>query len=398
MTELRILALFGSAALFGAERANIEVLHALKVQGAEVLCLIRDESWSTVIPTELDARGIPWRKVPYVEQWRRSRAHIVLLRGPFAFLIANWKLLGAVQDFKPTHIHAFGQLFVANFWLGLTLVHTPIVFRAGDEPALHNRFWRATWRYVIRRTSRFVANAKFVAQSLQASGVPAHKITVIYNTPPARPGLQQRARLELELPAGSHAFAYIGQISEHKGPDMLIDAFRELAADFPQARLLLAGRISEWEGDTWARALRDATRADPLIGERVTFLGQIEDVPGLLARCEALIVPSLFEDPSPNVVMEAKQAGKAVIAFARGGLPELIEHGVDGLLCREATKSALVQALRAYLENPAMAREHGAAAAVTSTRFGNARFGASWREVYATATLDPRRETVATAP
>ena len=69
------------------------------------------------------------------------------------------------------------------------------------------------------------------------------------------------------------------------------------------------------KGTLWARALRDATKRDELIAERVTFLGEIEDVPGLLARCDALVVPSLFGDPSPNVVMEAKQAGRAAIAF-----------------------------------------------------------------------------------
>jgi len=380
----RILALFGSAILLGAERANIEALAALKEHGCDVLCLIRDEEWSTLVPPALEARGLACKKVPYIEHRLPGRALHTLARNPAAFVRANWNFLRIVREYRPTHIHAYGQLFVLNFLIGLNLIRTPMVFRAGDEPTLHNWFWRATWRFVVRRTARFVANAEFVARSLRANGVTAEKITVIYNTAPARPS-PPRTALELQLPAGTRAFAYIGQISEHKGPHVLIDAFRELASEFPQARLFLAGRISDWEGDAWARALRDATRADPLIGDRVTFLGQIEDVPGLLAQCEALVVPSLFDDPSPNVVMEAKQAGRAVIAFPRGGLPELIDDGTDGLLCREATKSALVQALKTYLEHPAMAQEHGAAARIR-TRFGNTRFGASWREVYATTT------------
>lgn len=393
----RILALFGSAILLGAERANIEALAALKEQGCDVLCLVRDEKWSTLVPPALEARGLAWKKVPYIEHRLPGRLLHILARNPVAFLRANWNFLRIVREFRPTHIHAYGQLFVLNFLIGLKLIRTPMVFRAGDEPTLHNSLWRASWRFVLRRTTRFVANAEFVARSLRASGVPAEKINVIYNMPPARPN-PPRAALELQPPATARAFGYIGQMSEHKGPHVLVDAFRELAADFPQARLLLAGRISDWEGDAWARALRDATRADPLIGDRVSFLGEIEDVPGFLARCEALVVPSLFDDPSPNVVMEAKQAGRAVIAFPRGGLPELIEHGADGLLCREASKSALVQALKTYLENPAMARAHGAAAAVTGTRFGNDCFGTNWREVYANATREMRRDTVVTTP
>jgi glycosyltransferase involved in cell wall biosynthesis len=394
---VRVLVLFGSVVLFGAERGNLETLAALKRGGAEILCLISDEPWNTVVPPAFDERGFVWRKVRYVHICWGLSWYNLLWGNPYRFIKANMAFLRAVREFKPTHIHAYAQPFIANFFWGLVRTGTPLVFRAGDEPTLHNWFWRVVWRFVVWRTARFVANSQFVARSLHASGVPADKITVIYNAPPARPSLH-RAALALQLPATARAFAYIGQISEHKGPHVLVEAFRELACDFPQACLLLAGRISDWEGDAWARALRDTTRADPLIRGRVSFLGEIEDVPGLLARCEALVVPSLFGDPSPNVVMEAKQAGKAVIAFPRGGLPELIENGVDGLLCREATKSALVQALKAYLENPAMAREHGAAAAVTNKRFGNARFGASWHEVYATATRDARRISLASIP
>jgi len=377
----RILVLFGSAVIYGAERGNLEALMALRAQGAEVLCLIRDETWNTIVPPALDVRGIAFRKVPYVEQWRSGRVHVVLLRGPWAWFTANWRFLKAVRDFKPTHIHTYGQLFVANFALGLILVRTPLVFRAGDEPVLHNAFWRMMWRYVVKRTVKFVANAEFVARSLRASGVPPEQITVIYNVPPGRPEVAQR-RLTLHLPQNARVFAYIGQIAEHKGPHILVAAFRKLALDFPNVHLLLAGRISAWVGDAWARELRDATVQDQLIGQRVTFLGEIEDVPTLLERCEAVVVPSIFDDPSPNVVMEAKQAARAAIVFPCGGLPELIDHGIDGLICREATEMALVESLLMYFSNAELSAKHGAAARATSGRFGKADFGKRWAKIY----------------
>jgi glycosyltransferase involved in cell wall biosynthesis len=376
----RILVLFGSAILLGAERANIEALAALKEQGCNILCLIRDEKWSTLVPPALEARGLAWKKVPYIEHRLPGRLFHILARNPVAFLRANWNFLRTVSEFRPTHIHAYGQLFVLNFLIGLKLIRTPMVFRAGDEPTLHNCFWRATWRFVVRRTTRFVANAEFVARSLRASGVPAERITVIYNRPPARPSLTSGG-LALPLPEKARAFAFVGQIAEHKGPHLLVAAFRELADEFPNVHFLLAGRISEWRGD-WARTLRDSTAQDPVVGHRVSFLGEIEDVPSLLARCEALVVPSLFNDPSPNVVMESKLVGRAAIVFPRGGLPELIEHGIDGLICREPSTGALVEALRTYLADPGLSAAHGKAALATSGRFGNAQFGKRWAEVY----------------
>jgi glycosyltransferase involved in cell wall biosynthesis len=115
------------------------------------------------------------------------------------------------------------------------------------------------------------------------------------------------------------------------------------------------------------------------------FLGDIEDVPALLARSEVLVAPSLFEDPSPNVVMEAKQAGRACIGFPRGGISELIEDGVDGFICYDATVEALAFSLRKYCENPLMAAQHGSQALCSINRFGHTKFADRWSEVYARA-------------
>jgi glycosyltransferase involved in cell wall biosynthesis len=386
--RLRILVLFGSAVIFGAERGNLEALVALRAQGAEILCLIRDEFWCTEVPLALDARGIPWRKVPYVEQWRRSRTHIVLMRGPWAWVVANWRFLRAVHEFKPTHIHAYNQLFAANFLPGLMLVSTPLVFRAGDEPTCHNAFWRATWRYVVKRTSRFVANSRFVARSLVGHGVDERRISLIYNAPPSRPGHDPGGG---QSPAADrNHIVFVGQVAEHKGPHLLIEAFKSIAMDFPNVRLVLAGRIDAvWEGDAWARALRNRTIADEQFRGRVRFLGSVADVPSLYAASSFVVVPSLFDDPAPNVVVEAKQAGRAVIGFPRGGIPELVEHGVDGVVCAEASVAALASALRQYLKDPDLARRHGEAARLSLARLEIPQFGWKWRAVYRAAEARP---------
>lgn len=380
----RILVLFGSGVIFGAERGNLEALIALKAQGAEILCLIRDETWSHIVPPALDARGIAWRKVPYVEQWRRSRAHVILLRGPWAWLTANLRFLKAVREFKPTHIHAYGQLFVANFMPGLWLTKTPLVYRAGDEPTLHNAFWRATWHFVVGRTSRFVAISKFIKNSLTEAGVPSDNIEVIYNVPPTR--FESSPGLELSiLPAEGRVVTFLGQVSEHKGPHLLLQAFRQIAPLYPDARVAIAGRISEWEGDAWARSLRDTTQNDPILGDRVHFLGLIEDVPGLLGRSEFLVMPSIFQEPLGNVVMEAKLAGRATICFPNGGIPETVQHNVDGLVCETSTSEDLADAICKYLGDPELPRKHGIAARQSLESFGISEFGVRWQRVYARA-------------
>jgi glycosyltransferase involved in cell wall biosynthesis len=375
----RILALFGSGLLLGQERGNIEALAALQEQGCEVLCVIRDEAWSVLVPAALDARGLRYVKAPYIEHRLPGRMRYIVFRNPIAFARAQWRFLRIARDFRPTHIHAFNQVYVLNFLFGLACLKVPMIFRAGDEPTVHNAIWRMLWRFVVRRTDAFVANSEFVARSLRAHGVASDRIAVIYNLPPKRI-LQGEPQAS---PGDARpGVAYVGQVSEHKGVHLLVEAFRAIAARFPDARLVIAGRISDWSGDAWPQRLRDDTLGDPVIGTRVRFAGEVHDVPGLLSASTVHVAPSLFDDPSPNVVMEAKQAACPSIVFPRGGMPELVADGIEGIVCREATAHSLAGALTRYLGDRALARRHGEAALASLERLGVDRFGPRWLKVY----------------
>lgn len=384
MEHPRILALFGGAVLFGQERGNIEALVALKGEGCEVLSLIRDDSWSIHIPPALDARGLKWVKVPYIEHRMPGRLHYMLLRNPIAFLRANWGFLSIAREFRPTHIHAFNPLYVLNFLIGLLLIRKPMVYRSGDQPILHNWVWRALWRFVVRRVDQFVANSRFVAKKLVETGVSDDQVTVIYNLPVKRTYIDDFPK-SFDVPSNKLKIGFVGQLTEEKGPHLLIEAFRIIAQHHDQVHLLIAGRVSDWKGDEWARQLRDGVVHDALIESRVTFLGYVENIPALLDVCDILIVPSLMQDPAPNVVMEAKQAGCPAIVFPRGGMPEMIEHSVDGLVCSEASVTSLVAALKIYIDNPDLIIRHGKAALASLERLGTPEFARRWLDVYGSA-------------
>ena len=159
-----------------------------------------------------------------------------------------------------------------------------------------------------------------------------------------------------------------------------MEAFCSIADQFPDAHLLLAGPVSDdYLGHAWARAVRARAKADPRAGLRIHFLGQVEDIPQLLAASLCLAAP-LLNEPSPNVVMEAKAAGRPAVGFARGGVPELIQHGVDGLLCSAPTAPALADALATYLQDEGLAAAHGAAALLSLKTLGIEDFDQRWIE------------------
>ena len=77
------------------------------------------------------------------------------------------------------------------------------------------------------------------------------------------------------------------------------------------------------------------------------------EVDGRLRRAAALIVPSIWEENCPMIVLEARAAGTPVIAARRGGLPELITDEVDGVLCEPTDPAAIAAAVRRLAGDPA---------------------------------------------
>ncbi|HYE46147.1 MAG TPA: glycosyltransferase family 4 protein [Caulobacter sp.] len=382
VSQMRILALFGAVAIYGSERGNLEVLAALRDQGAKVLVVVSDADYAAEAGEYIRARGFETVAAPFfvpprpdypINPWTTLPVHLVR---------AARRFLAIHREFRPTHIHAGTQLYVLNFMPALALVRTPLVYRCGDAPILHNLVWRLTWRFIARRTARFASVSRYIAGLMARAGAPAERIEVIYSRPPQR----TTGAAPIPPPAGQ-TIAYVGQVTEKKGIAVLVQAFERLAADYPEARLLVAGRISEWIGDRWGWELKRRVEADPLIAGRVEFLGQVEDVPGVFARSLIAVAPTLSEEPMGNVVMEAKQAGRASIIFRAGGFPEVVRHGVDGFICEEKTSEALEQALRGYLDDPAAAARQGEAARASLSALGVEDFAARWGAIYADAAL-----------
>lgn len=381
--QIRVLALFPGVVKYGAERANLEALNALVENGAQVQLLAHDAPWGAEVREDLLAQGYDLALSPYITPPRPDYPINPWVRFPWIMVRASLAFLKARRRFRATHVLASTQIAVLSVLPALMLTRTPLVYRCGDKPITHNRMYGLVWRFINRRAAAFVAVSEFIARKMREAGTPAERLQVIYSRPPARGRVAPFDATQVE--PGRFNVVYVGQINATKGADKLVEAFGRLAARYPNARLLMAGRISEWVGDAWARELRDRTLADPALADRVRFLGYLEDVPGLLAHAGVTVVPTVTDEPLANVVMEAKLAGAPTIVFPSGGLPEVVEDGVDGSICAARTVEALAAALETYLDDPAEARRRGAAARASLKRFGVDAFADRWTAVYRAA-------------
>jgi glycosyltransferase involved in cell wall biosynthesis len=144
-------------------------------------------------------------------------------------------------------------------------------------------------------------------------------------------------------------FVFAGDLSRDKGIQVLLEAYAQLHPVHPSAPLLLAGRSpggAPWQLPAGAR-----------------WLGEIphHEVLGLFRSARAVVVPSIWPDPCPTVVLEAMAAGRPVIAAASGGIVDMVLSGQTGLLVAPGDFSALAEAMSAVLSDPDAAAALGVA-------------------------------------
>jgi glycosyltransferase involved in cell wall biosynthesis len=144
----------------------------------------------------------------------------------------------------------------------------------------------------------------------------------------------------------------LGRLHPNKGIDVLVRAATLLSPGQAGLRVLIAG-----DDDPGAPGERDRLEAmvagTPLAG-RVEFLGFRERVDELIARARVYVQPSRFE-PQGLAILEAMAVGVPVVASGVGGVPEVVEDGVNGLLVPPDDPASLAAAIDRLLTDSALA-------------------------------------------
>jgi glycosyltransferase involved in cell wall biosynthesis len=158
---------------------------------------------------------------------------------------------------------------------------------------------------------------------------------------------RQRMLRGLALPRNARVVGTVGRLSREKGHDVLLDAFRILKGEVPEAFLVIVG-----EGDLRDFLMKRATQLG--IEASVRYLGARRDVPELLKVMDVFALSSLWEG-LPLVLLEAMAAGVPVVSSAVGGVPEAVGHEREGLLVPPSDPEALAAALVRILTDSTLA-------------------------------------------
>jgi len=232
--------------------------------------------------------------------------------------------------------------------------------------------YRRLFCALANRISCFVAVSKVAAQSLLKLGIPSDKVVVIYNGI-ADSVAGQAGRSENRTPV----IGIVGQIGSWKGHEDLLEAFQMLLRTQPSAQLHIFGRA----GSEYEAFLR--RRAHELgVDSSVVWRGFLEDHSKIYVDLSILAVPSRSEDTLPTSALEAGFFGVPVVASRRGGLPEIVQDQVTGLLFENGDVQQLAQHLRILLSDSELRNNMGRKARERATSlFGRDRFVREFCEI-----------------
>ncbi|WP_133260335.1 glycosyltransferase family 4 protein [Rhodovulum sp. BSW8] len=199
---------------------------------------------------------------------------------------------------------------------------------------------------ILDQIDAILAPSRDLRDRFVAWGLPAERIAVLPNAvaPLAPPATTARPR--------PNRFAYFGNLAPHKGVGVLLAAAADLAGRGADLRLALHGRLNHPAPEAEAAFAEGLAAAAPL----ARHLGPYDrdQVHGLMAEADWVVIPSLWYENAPLVALEAQRAGRPVICTAQGGLKELVRDGIDGLHVPRADPVALADRMEAVAADPAL--------------------------------------------
>jgi glycosyltransferase involved in cell wall biosynthesis len=307
------------------------------------------------LPREEEQGGTLIHRSPVVSRSLATVNSVLYLVDALAWLVRNrhrYDVLHCQQ--------MFGAAMVGLLAKGIlrkpALVRVTLSGARGELRALHSMPFAALRLGHLRRVDHWVALTREMRQEIGTLGVPADRVTIIPNSAalPVEttydPGVRERYRASLGVPY-SQVAVFSGRLSQEKGLDTLLHAWKLLRPRHPDAHLLLLGEGGLFRNaEAEIRSLCERLELEDV----VHFLGHVRNVDEYLLAADLFVLPTRTEGMS-NALVEAMAAGTAIVTTDIPANQDLMEHGVNGLLVRPDDAVGLAAAISRLLADPPLA-------------------------------------------
>ncbi|WP_456430857.1 glycosyltransferase [Thermosulfuriphilus sp.] len=261
-------------------------------------------------------------------------------------------LLRLIRRQRPDILHVHSRRG-ADFWGALAARITGIkavITRRVDNP---EPAWLARWRY--NSFDHVVTISQGIRDVLISEGIPPERITCVHSAIEvdcyAGPGNRGQFEKEFGLEPATLLIGMVAQFIPRKGHRFLVEAAKELVLKEKRIRFVLLGQ-GPLEGKI--RSLINEAGLGPYF----ILAGFREDLPRLLPCLDLLVHPATMEGLGVSLI-QAAAAGVPIVASRVGGVPEIVQHRVNGLLVPPGDVCALKEALLALILRPEVRKKMG---------------------------------------
>jgi glycosyltransferase involved in cell wall biosynthesis len=351
---MRVLFVSHTAVVSGAERSLLDLLSAL-VRERDVQPLLATPPGA--LAQLAAARGIA--TTPIIGTAGSLRLHpLHTPRALSEMAIAASQVRRAASRHRAEIVHA--NSIRAGIVLALACMRRRVRIVHVRDCLPPGRLSTATLRLIAASATTVIANSRYTADSVRAAA-PRARLEVVYNAvdlarfdPSELDRAAARARLG-EDGTRPVLLGVVAQITPWKGQDTAIEALRLLREDGVDAQLLLVGAAkfvaaaTRFDNEDYVARLRALIERAGL-GERVSWLGERDDVAAIVRALDVLLLPS-WEEPFGRAAIEAMALEVPVVATTVGGPAEIVEDGREGYLADPREPREWADAVRDVLQS-----------------------------------------------
>ena len=189
-------------------------------------------------------------------------------------------------------------------------------------------------------------------------------------------------RAQYGLSSDTKIIGMVAQIEPRKRQDLFLKAAALVLRSDPELRFVLVGGAEGAKGahSSYEQSLRVLARELGIM-DRVLFVGHVTDPLSLMKQFNILVLPSRNEALG-GVLIEAMGLGVPVIATRDGGIPEVVEHGITGLLVAGDEPAPFADAMLTLLRDSELARRMGEQGRIAARRFDTSTIVQSLQQCY----------------
>jgi len=360
---MKVLHLVSSGGYYGKEAVIINLCSALEKLGceAEVGAFLHSHAPNDEVVTRAHRQHLPAKTFAC-----RGRVDLRTVRAIRAHILAQQIDLVHTHDYKAD---LYGYL--AARWARRPVFATcHLWFSTG----MQERIYGSLDRFVLRNFDGVIGVSPPIATRLHKSWVPRSKVAVIAN------GIDFSPFLRVEGPSSNREFGsgltigIVGRLVRQKGHRFFLAAARGILEKYSEAKFVVVG-----EGPD--RKQLEGLAQELGIAGSVYFAGFRDDMASAYAGFDLMVMPSLDEG-LPMTLLETMAAKRAVIASAVGAVPEVIEHGQNGLLVQPGNTDDLEQAMLLLLNDASLRHRMAENARESVSRFSSDRMARNYLDFY----------------